>query len=136
MRLREYLLIILRIRLLCLSPIVLGLGGCLSHQHLIFIYTELLLLFDDLGVELCLSLNLTFEDTPLLLCFFLQLCQIVLLGLSLGVFVQLGDHLVVVLSFSLVVRLLDEVFVDDSDKLFVALVEGLRGHVGHLRLVQ
>ena len=92
MRLREYLLIILRIRLLCLSPIVLGLGGRLSHQHLIFIHTELLLLFDDLGVELCLSLNLTFEDAPLLLCFFLKLGQIVLLGLSLGVFVQLGDH--------------------------------------------
>lgn len=109
----------------------------MPHQHVNSVFLiELLLLFDNLGIQLSLALNFTLEDASLLLSLLLELSQVVLVGLSLRVFIQLRNHLVVVLTLPLVVGLLNKVLVDDSDELLVAAVEGLRGDVGHLRLVE
>ena len=59
------------------------------------------------------------------------------MGFPLRIFIQLCDHLVVISALlPFLGGLLDEVLVDDRDKLIVSLIKHLRCHLRHVWLVQ
>ena len=91
----------------------------------------------ELCVQPGLSLTLALQDPPLLLGLLLQFGQVVLVSFPLRIFVQLCDHLVIISALlSFPGSLLDEVLIDDRDELVVSLVQHLRCHLRHVRLVQ
>ena len=95
-----------------ISKSILGLVFALGHE---------------LGFKAGFPLPFSLEYAALLLRLLLHLGEVVLLGFPLRVFIQLGDHLIVVsplLSFLL--RLLNEMLIDDCDELIVPLIEDFR----------
>ena len=97
------------VRFLSVSAIVLASGRSFSTIRLAISALALV----ELGSQLGLPLVLALHDSTLLLGLFLELGQIVLVGLSLSILVQLGHHLVVIALLGLLF-LLYKVLLDDS----------------------
>ena len=133
------------VRFLRLGPIVDGFAPretwrvhiCTRGRELIRCTFRVLPLRHELRIQPGLSLALALQDPPLLLGLLLQFGQVVLVGFPLRIFIQLCDHLVVISALlSFLGGLLDEVLVDDRDKLIVSLIQHLWCHLRHVWLVQ
>ena len=133
------------VRFLRLGPIVDGFAPretrrvhiCTRGRELISCTFGVLSLRHEFRVQPSLALALALQDPPLLLGLLLQFGQVVLVGFPLCIFIQLCDHLVVISALlPFLGGLLDEVLVDDRDKLIVSLIKHLRCHLRHVWLVQ
>lgn len=76
------------------------------------------------------------EQLALLFLFLAHLGQVIDLSFSLGLFVELADHLVVVSLLAFLTGLLHKVLVDDSYELLIALIEHLRCDTCHIWLIK
>ena len=134
----ENIQIFIRLWLFCFCSIVLAKGrsNFFVTRQLIKILHGFLVLGLKLSVYTSLSLAFTLQETSLLLCLLFQFCKVVLMCLSLSVFVELIDHLIIVSLLTPLLSLLHKVFVDDLHELLVPLIEHLWCHLENIRLVE